>query len=218
MTSMPVAGPEDERTGRARIRDAAIMAFGDRGVDGTSLKVIATEAGVSQALIIHHFGSKDGLRRACDEYVAATFRASKFAVVAQGPQMDPVAALRQVGDGRALLRYLARTLGDGSPHVAELLDEMVDDAVAYMAEGERTGLITSSEYPRERAVVLLLWSLGALTLHEHLERLLGVDLLGEPEDLGAYVLPVMELFSRGVMHEELYQRMRAGFDSREDGA
>lgn len=209
-----------DRTGRARIRDAAIALFGERGVDGTSLKVIAKKAGVSQPLIVHHFGSKEGLRVACDEHVAATIRSQKLDAVAQGPQLDPLAALRQATESRAILRYLARTLGDGSPHVATLISEMVDDAVEYTEEGVRTGMIKPSDYPRERVVVLLLWSFGALTLHEHLERLLGIDLLGDPEQMGPYVLPVMELFTQGVFAgEDLYARTREAFgDNQQEDA
>jgi AcrR family transcriptional regulator len=213
--------PRDtDRTGRARIRDAAIVQFGARGVDGTSLKVIAEEAGVSPPLIVHHFGSKAGLRVACDEHVAATIRADKIDAVARGPQLDPLAALRRATDSGPILRYLARTLGDGSPHVDALIDGMVEDAVAYTEEGVRTGMIEPSEHPRERVVVLLLWSLGALTLHDHLERLLGVDVLGDPDQLGPYVLPVMEMFAHGLfadgVADELYDRTRDAFGDHQD--
>ncbi len=208
---------EDDRTGRARIRDAAIELFGVRGVDGTSLKLIAEAAGVSQPLIVHHFGSKEGLRSACDHHIAEVVRAGKYAAMAQGPSLDPLAAIRDATAGRSVLRYLARTLGDGTPGVADLLDEMVDDAVAYMAEGERTGLIRPSRDPRGRAVVLTLWSLGLLTLHEHAERLLGIDLLGDGEDLEPYVLPVLEMLTEGVLTEGLYDRARAGLAEDREG-
>ena len=33
--------------------------------------------GVSAALVIHHFGSKDGLRKVCDDYVAEEIRSQK---------------------------------------------------------------------------------------------------------------------------------------------
>ncbi len=220
LTMYSVIGPEPdaERTGSARIRDAAIRCFGDRGVDGTSLKVIAREAGVSQPLIVHHFGSKAGLRVACDEHVAATIRAQKLEAVAQGSQLDPLASLRQVEASRPILRYLARTLGDHTPEVANLLDEMVEDAVAYTAEGERTGMVRPSDHPRERVIVLLLWSFGALTLHEHMERLLGVDVLGDGGDLGPYLMPALEILAKGVLTEGLYENLRTAFDEQDRGS
>ena len=63
-------------TAAARIRDAAIEQFGQHGF-GVGLRTIAEAAGVSAALVIHHFGSKDGLRKACDDYVAEEIRSSK---------------------------------------------------------------------------------------------------------------------------------------------
>ncbi|MFD0204347.1 MULTISPECIES: TetR/AcrR family transcriptional regulator [Saccharothrix] len=62
-------------TARARIRDAALARFGADGVAGASMRAIAADAGVSPALVVHHFGSKEGLRQACDEYVLAAMGA-----------------------------------------------------------------------------------------------------------------------------------------------
>ena len=48
-------------TARARIRDAAIECFARQGF-AVSVRAIAAHAGVSPGLVIHHFGSKAGLR------------------------------------------------------------------------------------------------------------------------------------------------------------
>lgn len=178
--------------------------------------MIAATADVSQPLIVHHFGSKDRLRAACDSRVAEVIRTAKLDAMRQGPQLDPLAALRGADEFRPVLRYLVRTLGDGTPQVAALVDEMVDDAVEYMAEGERSGLIKPSEHPRQRAVVLVLWSFGLLTMHEHVERLLGVDLLGDAQQMGPYVLPVLEILTRGVLTDDVYERTRGAFPQEGD--
>lgn len=217
MGSVPVWEPGvggDDRTARARIRDAAVSRFAAEGVAATSVRAIAAAAGVSAALVIHHFGTKQALRAACDEYVAATIRERKRAAMATGPGLDPLAALRGEGEDPPLLAYLARTLVDGSPGVAGLVDEMVSDAVGYMAEGVDSGVLRPTAYPFERAAVLTLWSLGALVLHEHVQRLLGVDLTGPPDELaaaGAYFAPALELFSDGLLTEAASARLRAAF-------
>lgn len=198
---------------RERIRDAALHLFAERGVAAAPLRTVAARAGVSTALVMHHFGSKDGLRVACDEHVAATVREQKTASVATGA--DPLAALRASAEGPPLLRYLARTLVDGSPHVAALVDEMVADAQEYTEAAVAAGVTTPSEFPRERAVVLTLWSLGALVMHEHLDRLLGVDLTGDPAAMGPYAVPATEILTRGVITEGWYQRVREAFAARE---
>lgn len=211
--------PEDESEGMVRIRDAAVELFGERGVAGTSLKAIAEHAGVSQGLVIHHFGSKSGLHRACDEHVSALIRRNKEAVIAKGSGMTPFAALSLFEESRPLLRYLVRTLSEGGEHVSQLVDDMIADAEVYMAEGERMGSIKPSATPRERVVVLVLWSLGALVLHEQLNRLLGVDFLSssnEPRDIAPYFEPALELFRHGLLTEGAYSELAAVFTAPTD--
>ncbi len=205
----------DDRTARARIRDAAIGCFAADGVEATSVRAIATAAGVSPGLVIHHFGSKEGLRHACDEHVTAVIRANKRAAMTAGPAFDPVSALRGAAQTVPLTRYLARTLVDGTPQVAELIDELVHDAVGYMAAGVEAGMLRPSAYPYERAALLMIWSLGALVLHEHLERLIGVDLTRDPSELadratgGAYIAPALELFAEGLLTDAAAASTRA---------
>lgn len=211
----PDSSPDpDDRTAQARIRDAAIAQFAEHGVKGASIRAIAKEAGVSPALVIHHFGSKDALRTACDEHVADTIRNRKRAAMAQGPNIDPLASLRAAREGVPLLRYLARTLVDNTPQVAGLLDRLVDDATEYMEEGVETGLLKPSRFPRERAALLTLWSVGAVVLHEHVERLLDIDLLGdwyETPEATNYVGPALEIFAGGLMTDAAATRVRTAF-------
>lgn len=199
----------DDRSTSARIRDAAIICFAEAGVDRTPVRRVAEVAGVSPGLVIHHFGSKDALRVACDRHVAALVRARTTASVRSGANLDPIAALRSGANDPPLLAYLARTLTDGSPHVAALVDELVGDAVGSMSQGESTGMLRPSPQPRERAAVLLLWSLGALVLHEHAQRLLGADLLGPPEGLMAYVAPAVEILGGGIMTAAAFEQLTA---------
>lgn len=214
---MRSAAAVEDRTARARIRDAAITRFAADGIAATSVRAIAAEAGVSPGLVIHHFGTKDGLRYACDEYVAGIIRSNKQEAMAQGPALDVTAAMRRAKQDVPLTRYLARSLADGSPHVATLIDEMVADAARYMAEGVRAGSLRPTDYPHGRAAVLTIWTLGALVLHEHVERLLGVDLTSDPSELAdpqasaAYIGPVLEMFTEGLLTEEVAKVMRSAF-------
>lgn len=211
------SGGVDDRTARARIRDAAITRFAADGIAATSVRTIAAEADVSPGLVIHHFGTKDGLRSACDEYVAGIIRANKQEAMAQGPALDVAAAMRRAKQDVPLTRYLARSLADGSPHVATLIDEMVADAARYMAEGVRAGSLRPTDYPYGRAAVLTIWTLGAIVLHEHIERLLGVDLTQDPSELAdahayaAYIGPVLELLTDGLVTDEVAKAMRSAF-------
>ena len=55
----------DSEATRERIRNAAAGLFARFGVDGVSVREIARGAGVSVAMISHHFGGKGPLYRAC---------------------------------------------------------------------------------------------------------------------------------------------------------
>lgn len=192
----PPGGAQD------RILDAAIELFGRDGVRATPVKAIAQRAEVSPALVIHHFGSKDGLRAACDRRLVEQVRASKSSAMSDSPAFYLPRAMAQMDESRPLLRYLARVVVDRSPAVDELVDELVDDAVGYTAQAETAGWIVPSRDPRARIVVLTLWSLGALVLHEQLDRMLGVDLLDEGGDVLPYLQASLEIFTEGLLTPE----------------
>ena len=70
--SSPMSGtkgvPRADRT--EQILAVAIDEFAERGYSGASMVTIATAAGISKPLIYQYFGSKDGLRKTCDDYIA----------------------------------------------------------------------------------------------------------------------------------------------------
>lgn len=201
----------DDRTTSARIRDAAIAQIAAHGSEASSARRIAEAADVSPGLLMHHFGSMEGLRTACDEHVAAVIREHKQAAMSVGPGLDPLAALRESRTG-PLVAYLARRLTDRSAAVTKLVDDLVTDAEQYCAQGVESGMLQPTRDPRGRAVVLTLWSLGALVLHEHVRRLLGVDLtdpdLGQHDDVLAYAGPAYEIFGAGVFTPEFAAQVR----------
>lgn len=60
-------------SGKERLLLSAMKLFGESGFDGVSVRDIANDANVSIGLIKHHFGSKEGLRQAVDEYFIKKF-------------------------------------------------------------------------------------------------------------------------------------------------
>lgn len=192
-------------TGRERIIGTAIAHFGAHGYTGSSLKAIAGDAGVSQALIVHHFGSKAGLRDACDQRVLGDIRSRRRQTLSRGQTIDLSAALRAVDLEPTEMRYLARALQDGSERFDHLVDAMVADTQAYLEAGEGSGLITTTPDPYARAVVLTVWTLGALSLHRHVDRLLGVDLLDPDADKTAFLMPVLQIYRDGLVAGQIVE-------------
>lgn len=64
-----------ERSPGARdaILAAALKLFAERGFHGATMREIAQEAGISQGLLHHHFGNKDGLWHAVGERISRAF-------------------------------------------------------------------------------------------------------------------------------------------------
>ena len=55
---------------RLRIIEAAIESFGEHGFDGASTRDIAARAGVNAPALQYYFENKEGVYRACAEYIA----------------------------------------------------------------------------------------------------------------------------------------------------
>ena len=141
--------PTDDRTAKARIRDAAIVVIAEHGVADTTARKIAEVADVSPGLVIHHFGSMEGLRAACDEYVAADDSpATSTRPSPKVPNLDVpgvASTTRQVGP---LMRYLAQVLGLTTlDAVGKLVDELVADAEGYIQQGVAAGMVRAHRRP-----------------------------------------------------------------------
>src|ERR1700758_1334076 len=121
----------DDLTAAARIRDAAIEQFGQHGF-GVGLRTIAEAAGVSAALVIHHFGSKDGLRKACDDYIAEEIRTGKSEAMRSTDPATWFAQMAEIESYAPLMAYLMRSMQTGGDLAKTLWQTMIDDAEAYL--------------------------------------------------------------------------------------
>src|ERR1700738_2089723 len=140
----------DDRTAVARIRDAAIEQWGEHGFN-VGLRSIAEAAGVSAALVIHHVGSKDGLRKACDDYIAEEIRTGKSASLQTKDPADWFAQMAEIESYAPLMAYLVRSMQSGTELAKMLWQRMIDNAEEYLEEGVRNGLLKPSRDARRRA-------------------------------------------------------------------
>ncbi|WP_304451616.1 TetR/AcrR family transcriptional regulator [Nocardiopsis sp. YSL2] len=165
MGSTPRRAPDrdEDLTARARIRDAAVEYFGQRGFDVT-VRAIADRAGVSPGLVLHHFGSKAGLREACDEYVRQAIREVKTEALTAHEQQTFLQQMAETEEYSDLLGYVLRSLQSGGPMAAALFDHMVEDMEEYLAKGEEAGTIRPSRDPKARARWLAANGMGAVTM------------------------------------------------------
>lgn len=195
------SGRED-LTARARIRDAAVRRFAADGLDAP-LRAVAADAGVSAGLVVHHFGSRAGLRTACDEYVLTIIRENKAHVVAaSGAPAAMLAQFAMLKEYTPIVGYVLRCLQTGGEVAEHLIDAMVADAVDYFDAGVRAGTIRPSRDPAGRARLLTQMALGSLLL-DLPSRIDSLDLDELPAWFESYteriVLPTLELFTEPVL-------------------
>lgn len=129
------------------ILDGALLSFGTRGYDGTSLDALAVAVGIRKQTILHHFGSKEGLLGALIDRSAAELSVTlEQALAAAGPGFERVEALVRAVFRLAarrpellgLLREVSRLGPPAAGRLTEALDPFVDRARRFLeAEMDR---------------------------------------------------------------------------------
>ncbi|GAA4574963.1 TetR/AcrR family transcriptional regulator [Planotetraspora kaengkrachanensis] len=206
---MAMTGPEPEDlTARARIRDAALRHFGEHGFDRATIRGIAETAGVSSGLVRHHFGSKQGLREACDDYLLkAVRRLNDEARTHRMPETNPVAAsMAALGPYRP---YMARALAGG--WAAPLFDEMVRMSEEWLAEADQRRPDPPFSDLRARATVTTAMGLSVMVLYQHVSRGLGVDLF-TPEGAHLLAVTLLDVYSHPALSPEEAVSLRDALD------
>lgn len=188
-------------TARSRIRDAAILLMGERGVGAVSLREVATRCEVSPGLLIHHFGSRAGLVQACDDHVIDRLVTRKTGVAGAGAGGVMRAMLADSDRFVPLVDYMARRMMDAGEASDTFFDAMLVATREEMAVQEEQGLVLPASDPEVRAVFLTLYGLAPVLLRRHYARALGQDGLTE-ELLRRSTLPVLELFTHGLYRDD----------------
>lgn len=196
-----IAAGEDLTT-RARIRNAAISRFAGDGM-AAPLRAVAEDAGVSPGLIVHHFGSRAGLRKACDDYVLARIRQDRSRALGGADPGGALLAQLALIEGYApLIGYVLRLLQEGGPQLDVFVDQSVADAIGYLYQAEEAGTVRPSRDPEARARVLVEMSLGALLLQLP-ARQESLALAELPRWLRTYseriMLPLLELYTEPLL-------------------
>jgi AcrR family transcriptional regulator len=202
----PTPAPaKPEADGRERILEAAVRSFAEHGYAGTTTAGVARDAGVTQPLVHHHFGSKDGLWKAAMDHVFSELPG----VLAAGQRpTDPkdelfllVAPFVRLSATRPdLVRILAREGSHPSPRLTYLIERHVGPPMAYLVaairKAQRTGLIARELRPE----LLLFFALGAgshiFDVAALAKQSLGVD-VGSDSTREAFVKLFYHVMSRG---------------------
>jgi AcrR family transcriptional regulator len=202
--------PIEDVTTKARIRDSAMRLFAEHGVKETTIRTIATDAGVAPGLVSHHFGNKQGLRDACDAFVMDYLQR----VIAEGVDGQAIADPGYLGDVYAtapvVLRYVSRALVDESPGATSLFDNLVDLTEHYLTTHPPQGRAGEQDL-RTLSAVHVAMRLGVWVLHPHLVRVLGADAL-TPQVLTRISAAMLDVISPELAGADLLSLARNGLN------
>lgn len=174
----------DDRTARARIRDEALRLFAERGPDTVTVRDIAAAADVSPALLVRHYGSKQGLAEAVDNHVAGTFEAllTEMSTQTAAAGLHPT-AVPNLLDGLTthlppdspIPAYLSRLLITGGSPGSALFARLYAVSRNTLDAMVAAGTAGPGADPDVRTAFLLVNDLAVLLLRPRLIELLGVD-------------------------------------------
>lgn len=191
--------------GAIRLRDAALVLFGERGFEGTSVRAIAERAGVTAGLVLHHYGSKQGLREAVDQHVLSTVRTVWTDLGEVSADTDQL-ALRQRGFQELFQqhpymgRYLRRALLESSDASVAFFDGLVDLSRSLFAALRAAGLAQPTDDPEAQVLLSMLLGLLPVLLPRHIERHLGVPLRSD-EGRRRWTAAEYEFLTHGALRE-----------------
>jgi AcrR family transcriptional regulator len=139
---------------RDRIVDAALVAFGTRGYDATSLDALAAELGVRKQTILYYFSSKDALLDAViDRAGGELSEAVERALASAGGGWDRVEAIVrsvfQLAGRRSellgLLREVSRLGPPAATRLTTALDPLIARATSFLEAEMRAGTMRTQE-------------------------------------------------------------------------
>jgi AcrR family transcriptional regulator len=153
--------------------DAAAASIAERGIEGTSLALIGERAGKSRGLANHHFGTKstlvDRLAQRCQDRLEAASTAAVEQAAGQVGELTALDAVRVMvdtylerfehptPDERALSVMWGATFPAHSSveKMVEADQRAYDGLAEVIAQGQRTGSVSTGADPRAAAVILL---------------------------------------------------------------
>lgn len=195
----------DDLSTAARIRTTAFSLFAAHGIRATTVRMVAEGASVSTGLVLHHFGSKQGLRTACDEWLLHHLARDKSAAV-----HGDTAALGQMSSQLAELSpymdYIVAGLSEGGEGADKLFDRVCDMTDDIISEGVAAGTMRDPSDRVAWVTTLTAFSCGLSMLGAQVARRLGGDTLLDPTVYARYALSSVELFTHGMFTDDRFER------------
>jgi AcrR family transcriptional regulator len=164
-----------------RIIDAALEGFASEGVAATSIRDVASAAGVSPGLVQHYFPSKAALRGAVDEHVKEIAREALGVHEFEGDVVDDLAErlTALVAENFVALRYVARGVSESDPAALGIFDTITQLCRDQLAELQKRGMLRKDLDLDWAALHTVLINLGTVIMEPGVSDQLGKSFLTE---------------------------------------
>lgn len=170
--------------GKQRLVRVAMQMFAEKGFDGITVRDIASAANVSVGLINHHFGSKEGLREAVDQYFLSQFEEilqDDYLVTenANVRGLDVVVERtegwidRHVEDWDLSKAYMRRALLEGSDWGVNVFDRFYQVQRTAVDRMDVEGQLRPDVDRLWLPLLIIYMELGTLLLEPYVEKVLG---------------------------------------------
>lgn len=205
--------PVEDLNTRARIRDAAMMEFGTKGFKAATMRSIAASAGVSVGLVQHHFGTKDGLRAACDERVLEMLR-FKTDALDEGQLHQPQVLSTLMAMAPLVQCYVSRAMVDESPGMATMAGEVMDLGEAFLTKQQPDRFLPGSKRTRDAAAVMTAVNTSIMVMQPMIAGRMGIEpwTTTAVERVGRAMLDVFEAFADFV-DSDVWRNLRSAVDA-----
>jgi TetR/AcrR family transcriptional regulator, regulator of cefoperazone and chloramphenicol sensitivity len=174
---MAIAAPETQE----RIIEAALEGFALNGAAATSIRDVASAAGVSPGLVQHYFPSKAALRGAVDEHVKGIARNALGLHEFDGDVIDDLAErlTRLVAENFVALRYVARGVSESDPAAMAIFDTLTQLCRDQLTVLQERGMLREDLDLDWAALHTVLINLGTVIMEPGVSRQLRKPFLTE---------------------------------------
>lgn len=182
---------------RAQLIEIATDAFARDGFATTSLRSIAKQAGVSPALVVHHFGSREKLIEECIIKSLGLWVSEKqqFVDVSLSTSLSQWQA--SIDKHGSKLQFFRQVLVFGGEPANILFSRMVQEAQMMIEAQVEKGQMRKVENPGDLALLMTLHGLAPLLMQEQVNNHLGGSFLA-PE-LGARLAGAnLDIYRKGI--------------------
>jgi AcrR family transcriptional regulator len=171
----------------AQLREITLRLFAEHGIQTTSIRMVATAAGVSPGAVLHHYPSKKALEAAVREDVLRRVFDAVHVVSPTQPPLDAV--VNRLKAYSALLQsqpyladYIRRVYAEGGDESVEFFRMMLEAVRTELSARVAAGNAREFDDPEVGLALYCHLVSAPVLIRPQLEAIIGLD-LNDPKDI-----------------------------------